>query len=158
MKFIADQNVGKLARWLRLLGYDTVIFEGKDDGDLIKAALSGERVLLTKDRQIIKRRTAVSGQLPVLLVEQDEPEDQLITVIKKLSMTEKELFSRCLECNSQLLPRQKEEIKERVPPYVFKTQESYMECPRCHRIYWKGTHWKAMQNKVGQLLGKIKND
>lgn len=157
VKFIADQNVGKLGRWLRLLGYDTLIFKGEDDGALIKSALSEGRLLLTRDTQIGRRKVVSSGSLKLLLIEQDEPTEQVIAVIEKLGLTGQDTFSRCLECNAQLEPRLKEEMKERVPPYVFKTQESYMECPACHRIYWKGTHWQSMQNKLEKISMKLKN-
>lgn len=158
VKFIADQNVGKLGRWLRLLGYDTLIFKGEDDGALIKSALSEEgRLLLTRDTQIGRRKVVSSGRLKMLLIEQDEPAEQVIAVIEKLGLTGQDTFSRCLECNAQLEPGLKEEMKERVPPYVFKTQESYMECPACRRIYWKGTHWQGMQDKLEKIRMKLKN-
>lgn len=151
VRFIADQNVGKLGRWLRLLGYDTVIFKGEDDGALVRSALTEGRVLLTRDTQIGRRKVVSSGRLKMLLIEQDEPLEQVISVVGKLGLIEHDTFSRCLECNALLEPRIKEEMKERVPPYVFKTQETYMECPACHRIYWKGTHWQSMQNKLEKI-------
>lgn len=157
IKFIADQNVGKLGRWLRLLGYDTLIFKGEDDGALVKIALSEGRVLLTRDTQISRRKVVSGGRLEMLLIEQDEPSEQVIAVIEKLGLLEQDTFTRCLECNTLLETRVKEEIKDRVPPYVFKTQESYMECPTCHRIYWKGTHWQEMQKKLEKIRTKLKN-
>lgn len=156
-RFMADQNVGKLGRWLRLLGYDTVIFKGEDDGAMVKSALSEGRILLTKDTQIARRKIAASGRLKMIFIEQDEPMEQVIAVAEKLGLTEEGSFSRCLECNGPLEPRPREEMKDRVPPYVFKTQEYYMECPLCHRIYWRGTHWKAMQTRLEKWREKLKN-
>jgi uncharacterized protein with PIN domain len=60
-------------------------------------------------------------------------------------------FTRCMECNGLLEEREKGEIKEKIPPYVYKTQDKYMECPACRRIYWKGTHWQAMMDKISQV-------
>ena len=60
-------------------------------------------------------------------------------------------FTICLECNQPLIERSPAEVKDRVPPYVYKTQTQYMECPECHRIYWRGTHWKAMLNKLEKI-------
>ena len=157
VKFIADQNVGKLGRWLRLLGYDTLIFKGEDDGALVRSALSEGRVLLTRDTQISRRKVVITGYLKMLLIEQDEPSEQVAEIIEKLGLAGQDTFSRCLECNALLQIRIKDEIKDRVTPYVFKTQESYMECPACHRLYWKGTHWQSMQNKLEKIRNKLIN-
>lgn len=157
VKFIADQNVGKLGRWLRLLGYDAAIFKGEDDGVLVRIALAQGRVLLTRDTQIGRRKVVGNGRLKMLLIEQDDPAEQVITVLEKMGLTKQETFSRCLECNTPLESRMKEEMRERVPPYVFKSQEAYMECPTCHRIYWKGTHWQAMQKKLENIRDRLKN-
>jgi uncharacterized protein with PIN domain len=151
-KFIADSNVGKLARWLRMLGYDAVFFEGDDDAYMIDQALKENRVVLTRDTQIMKRGVIASGRLKAILIESDRPEEQIMQVIESLHLDYRSKpFTICLECNSPLEERSKEEIKDRVPPYVFKTQQQYMECPVCHRIYWRGTHWQAMLGKLERL-------
>lgn len=143
--------MGKLGRWLRLLGYDTSIFKGGDDSALVKSAMSEGRVLLTKDTHISNRRVVKNGALKVLLIEHDKPLEQISIVVRQLGLTEEATFSRCLECNTLLVRKGKEEIKDRVPQYVFKTQEFYMECPSCRKIYWKGTHWQDMQRNLEQL-------
>jgi uncharacterized protein with PIN domain len=152
-KFIADNNVGKLAKWLRVMGYDTLSFREKDDGELIEIALSEGRVILTKDTQIAKRRLVTSGRLKTVLIEEDEPEAQVRQVVRALGLNcHFRPFSVCLECNQSLVPRSKGEVKNLVPPYVFQTQNQYMECPICHRIYWRGTHWQAMVRGLGRLV------
>ena len=151
-RFIVDSNVGKLARWLRMLGYDAVFFEGDDDAYLIDRALKENRVILTRDTQLMKRGVITSGRLRAILIDSDEPESQVLQVIETLHLDfQSRLFTICLECNNPLEERGKEEIKDRVPPYVFKTQPQYMECPVCHRIYWRGTHWQAMLRKLERL-------
>ena len=152
-KFIADNNVGKLARWLRMMGYDALSFGEKDDGELIEIALNEGRVILTKDTQIAKRRLVVSGRLKTVLIQEDDPESQLRQVVTALDLDcHLRPFSMCLECNQTLIPRSKAEVKSLVPPYVFRTQNEYMECPTCHRIYWRGTHWQAMVRQLAKFM------
>ncbi len=152
VKFIADNNVGKLARWLRVIGYDTILFKEKDDRSMIEIALKEGRVILTKDNQIGKRRLAIDGKLKVMLINQDNPKAQLQDTVKALHLNwHFKPFSLCLECNQILIPRSREAVQDLVPPHVFKTQEQYMECPACHRIYWRGTHWQAMVEELKHL-------
>jgi uncharacterized protein len=155
-KFIADNNVGKLARWLRLIGYDTLLCKQKDNGRMINTALNEDRVVLTKDSQFMKRRLVTNGKLKALLIEQDDPRSQIRGVVKALKLDYHfRPFSLCLECNKALLPRSREEVQNLVPPHVFETQAKYTQCPACHRIYWPGTHWRAMVKKLQDLQGEI---
>ncbi len=148
-KFIVDTNVGKLAKWLRIMGYDTLFFNGSNDANMIAIALADGRVILTRDTQIMKRRLITSGQLKAVLVMTDEPQQQMRQVIERLNLDcQFRPFALCLECNQPLVERSKEQVKDRVPPYVFQTQSHYMECPARHRIYWRGTHWQAMTSKL----------
>jgi hypothetical protein len=152
-KFIVDHNVGKLAKCLRMMGYDTLFFAGSDDSGMIATALAESRVLLTRDTQIVKRRLITTGRLKAILIASDEPELQLKQVIGTLNLDIRfRPFSLCLECNQPLVERSKGQVKDWVPPYVFQTQEQYMECPSCHRIYWRGTHWQAMTKKLKRFM------
>jgi len=152
IRFIADNNVGKLAKWLRIIGYDTLFFEEKDDNKMIEIALNENRVILTRDTQLMKRRLVTEGKLKALLIEQDNSKAQLQVVMKNLALNcLSKPFSLCLECNQALIPRSKEEVQNSVPPYIFKTQNQYTECPACHRIYWQGTHWQAMIKELNNL-------
>ncbi len=152
IRFIADNNVGKLARWLRMIGYDTLLFKQKDDTTMIKTALSDGRVVLTKDAQFMKRRLVTNGELKAMLIRYDDPKTQAQEVVQTLNLDYHfNPFSLCLECNQTLVPRGKEEVQSLVPPHVFETQTQYTECPACHRIYWQGTHWQAMVKKLRDL-------
>jgi len=152
IRFIVDNNVGKLARWLRMMGYDTLLFKQKDDSKMIKIALNEDRVILTRDAQLTKRRLVTNGKLKAMLIKQDDPKAQLQETVKNLNLSYLlRPFSLCLECNQPLIPRDKEEVQNLVPPHVFKTQTQYMECPLCHRIYWQGTHWQAMIKELKKL-------
>jgi uncharacterized protein with PIN domain len=150
--FIVDSNAGKLARWLRMMGYDTLFFKDIEDGRLVDMAMKEGRVVVTRDTQIAKRRVAASGSLKVILTRDDDPRKQLLQVMKELSLDCRQmLFTRCLECNRRLKPRSKEEVKDLVPPYVFSTQTQYMQCPSCSRVYWQGTHWRRMKSALEEI-------
>jgi uncharacterized protein with PIN domain len=154
MKFIVDHNVGKLARWLRMMGYDSVFFDSGEDSLMVRQALAEGRIVLTRDTGIMKRRVVNNGRLKAILIESSEPERQMRQLLSTLDLVaQSKPFTLCLECNRPLESRTREEIAERVPPYVYKTQTQYMECPACRRIYWQGTHWKAMVRKLKNLAG-----
>jgi uncharacterized protein len=150
--FIVDSNAGKLARWLRMMGYDTLFFNDIEDGRLVDMAMEQGRVVVTRDTQIAKRRVAANGNLRVILTRDDDPKRQLLRVMKELNLDcRKTQFTRCLECNYQLVPRGKNEVKDLVPPYVFRTQTQYMQCPSCSRVYWQGTHWQRMKTSLEEI-------
>jgi uncharacterized protein with PIN domain len=109
-------------------------------------------VILTKDAQFMKRRLVTNGKLKAMLIKQDDPKLQVQEIARKLNLNYNfKPFSLCLECNQALLPRDKEEVQSLVPTHVLKTQTQYTECPACHRIYWQGTHWQAMEKKLQDL-------
>jgi uncharacterized protein with PIN domain len=152
MRFIADSNVGRLARWLRIAGFDTVFAGGIDDNRLVRIALDQGRVLLTRDTHILERRVAASGRLRVILIEDDGVREQLNQVIRALDLVgELKPFSLCVECNLALQPRTKAEVKGLVPPYVYRTQQHYTQCPECERVYWRGTHWERMSGELERI-------
>ena len=152
ISFVVDSNAGKLARWLRMIGYDTLFFRDIDDGQLVELALREGRVLVTRDTQIARRRVAENGSLRVVLTRDDDPRRQLRHVMQELGLdwqgTE---FSRCLECNRPLAPRGPEEVRDLVPPFVFRTQARYTQCPSCGRVYWHGTHWQSMKRALEEI-------
>ena len=148
-KFIVDHNVGKLTKWLRMMGYDAVFFGGSNDSHMVAKALAEGRVILTRDTQIMRRRVVTDGRVKAILVASDEPVVQMRQVVNTLNLDcQFRPFSLCLECNQTLEERSKEQVKDRVPPYVSRTQNQYMECPDCHRIYWRGTHWESMTREL----------
>jgi len=153
LKFIVDHNVGKLAKWLRMIGYDATLFTGIDDTDMVNTALLENRILLTRDTQIMQRRVATNGQLKIILIESDRFEEQIQQVVHALKLDRHDFhpFTLCMECNMPLVNRSKEDVKNKVPSYIFQPQTQYMECPVCHRIYWRGTHWQSMVRKIERL-------
>ncbi len=152
MRFIVDHNVGKLARWLRMMGYDSLFFEGPDDSVMVRQALAESRIILTRDTEIMKRRVVAQGRLKVILFNSEAPEQQRRQLLDSLDLVEGACpFTLCLECNVFLIERSPAEVRDRVPPFVYRTQEQYMECPNCRRVYWRGTHWQAMKRKLEEM-------
>ena len=134
------------------MGYDTLLFDHRDDSRLIYISLKENRTVITRDTHIMERRAITTGRLKALLITSDNPRVQIYQVITGLGLDPNfNPFSLCLEDNQPLVSMDKEVIKDRLPPYVYQTQSQYMECPLCHRIYWQGTHWQAMVEKLKQL-------
>ena len=152
-KFIVDLNVGKLAKRLRMLGYDALFINGLDDNELVRIALREGRILLTRDTGILRRGVAFTGKIKVVLIKAEKVREQLRQVVETLHLeSDLDPFSLCIECNKPLIPRGREEVCDLVPPHVFQTQEQYMQCPGCNRIYWRGTHWQRMNEELEELL------
>lgn len=150
-RFLADSNVGRLARWLRALGYDAAYEAHVADGELVRRALAEERVLLTRDLDLMQRRVIASGQLRAVLLKDDALDEQLRQVAAELGLDAELALTRCLECNLELVPRTPTDVAELVPPYVRATQERYSQCPSCRRVYWAGTHWTRMRQRLAAL-------
>ena len=146
MKFLADNMLGRLATWLRLLGYDTAYLPDADDHALVRVARAEDRLLLTRDVELTRRRG-----VRCLLIESEKVGEQLKQVIRALGLTTQHAFSRCAECNILLGAVSKETVRNAVPPYVFQTHERFLRCPRCQRVYWRGTHWARMLAQIEDL-------
>ena len=154
LRFVVDVNVGRLAKWLRIMGYDATYIPHIEDDDLIRLALEEGRILLTKDSRIGQRRLVTTGVLRALIITTDNLWEQIRQVAEAFGLERRASLTRCIECNQPLAPIPKEEVRERVPPYVFRTQQEFMACPSCHKVYWKGTHWSNMQRELARVHGK----
>ena len=149
MKFICDDNLGKLAKWLRTLGYDTLFYLDIEDTELVSKALKESRIILSRDAEL---RRFKSAEKNLLLLASNLPLEQLKQVLRKFNLTsaEKNLFTRCLVCNQILVPVPKKEVENKVPPFVFKTQENFVYCSSCDKLYWAGTHVKNLKKKISE--------
>jgi len=147
MKFAADRMLGRLAKWLRVIGQDVTYGPHLSGYGLIREARREGRLILTRNRSLEKKSPP-----PYLLIESDRFREQLCQVIEtcKLDPLERP-FTRCVECNSQLEPAAKSEVEGKVPPYVFATQGSYSRCPDCRRLYWPATHQERMMAELKGL-------
>lgn len=138
MKFILTKELGKLAKWLRILGYDAEYFDKDNPGFLFIRALKDSRIILTRNHRLPKRTA-----LRIVMIESEIVKEQIPEVLNtlKLKVNKDIMFTRCILCNEPLIPVEKESVRNIVPEYVFKTQESFITCPKCNRVYWQGTHW-----------------
>ncbi len=150
-RFVVDVNVGRLAKWLRVLGYDTLFQSDMEDNELVRIALRESRIILTRDSGFTERRVVTTGLLKVVLIQHDDLKSQLRQVIGSLNLDSQREFSRCIRCNELLVSISRESAKGQVPPYVYETQTEFMECSLCSRIYWRGTHWANMYRELTQL-------
>lgn len=151
-KFIVDLNVGRLAKRLRMMGYDAVFINGLDDDELVRIALREGRILLTKDQGIMRRRIVSSGKVRALLITDGDVRRQLRQVIRTFDLKPgARPFTRCMECNEPLQDRTKAQVENLVPPYVYAAHDQFMQCPRCGRVYWRGTHWERMNHEIRRM-------
>jgi len=138
--------LGTLAKWLRILGYDTLFDASLNDHQVVRLARAENRVLLTRDRELARRRG-----LRVLLVASESLDDQVRQVLADLNLVPDHAFSRCPVCNQPLEAIDRETAQARVPAYVAKTHDSFSRCPVCQRVYWRGTHWQQMDEHLKNL-------
>ncbi len=151
LRFVVDVNVGRLAKWLRVMGYDTLFPKENGDNQLVRIALMENRVLVTRDAEIARRRAARLGQMTVALIEKDDLRSQLRQLVRDLELDLSGGFSRCVRCNEPLRPIAKQDVVDRLPPYVVLTQPKFFECQECRRVYWPGTHWTNMMSELSQV-------
>ncbi len=142
--------LGKLATWLRIIGCDVVFLPDVADDRLIALSQAEGRLILTRDTRLAQRRAARDN---LFFVRGDDYRDQLRQVVTAFAIDpDKRFLSRCLRCNEPLEEIDRETAAERVPPYVFDTQELFRSCPTCDRLYWGATHRDAMSRQLKEIL------
>ena len=147
MKFVADKMLGRLARWLRIIGHDVTYGPHLAGSGLLRAARKEGRLILTRDRSVAKRSPP-----GYLLIESDHFREQLKEVVRAFGLDPfKDAFTRCVECNALLESVLKQAVEGKVPPYVFSTQEKFSFCSVCRRIYWPATHQQKMLEELRAL-------
>ncbi|MGE5430781.1 MAG: Mut7-C RNAse domain-containing protein [Syntrophomonadaceae bacterium] len=150
-KFVLDVHLGKLARYMRMLGLDTLYDNNYSKDDLVNISLEKRRTILTRDRNILKRNDVTHAYW----VRSEDALDQAREVIERFHLeSELKEFSRCMECNGVLESVIKEDILDGLPPKVEKSQTEFYRCPECLRVYWKGTHYEKMQHLINKIEGK----
>jgi uncharacterized protein with PIN domain len=154
MKFAADCMLGTLAKWLMILGHDVAYHRKIDDGDLVALARREERTILTSDRRLVKRKAVKD----YILITGSDLTEQIRQVLKerRLPIRRDRLFRRCLVCNQQTDVVPRETVREKVPVYVYRTQERFTRCPQCARVYWRATHVSRMLETLGSRLTSVR--
>lgn len=154
-RFVLDVHLGKLARDLRMLGFDSEYKTKRDDKTLAEISSREKRILLTRDRQLLMRKIVTRG----LIVRSDDPRCQIVEILDRLDLREEiKPFTRCISCNGEIHPLSEEnalysELMEKVPPKVFDWVREYTYCSSCRKIYWKGSHYGSLIKRIEGLKG-----
>ena len=152
-KFVADVHLGRLTRYLRMIGLDVLYKNDFDDEEIVQLSLKEKRAILTKDRGILKRNEVTHGYL----VRNTKVEEQVMEILERFDLKNQiKEFSRCLECNDLLLQVEKAKIIQQLPPKVVKSKNEFYKCPSCKKIYWKASHYQRMLTFI-QLLKNIEH-
>jgi uncharacterized protein with PIN domain len=151
--FVIDGHLGKLASYLRLLGFDTIYRNDFEDDELAEISFKSDRILLTRDRGLLKRNKIRHGYC----VRSKSPQKQVVEILRRFDLTRfVQPFSRCGRCNGLLIPVEKEDVIDRLEPKTKLYYDDFMTCANCSRIYWKGSHFTRLDSKLQELV-KLSN-
>ena len=144
-KFAADRMLARLARWLRMLGADTIFDESIDGAAMLKVARAEGRIMLTRDKRL---RTAPE----VLFLDSNDFREQLRQILARYPFDVlKNALSRCSRCNTPLIEVDREVVRQRIPPFVYAANDKFSECPQCAHIYWSGTHRERILREIRKM-------
>jgi len=150
MKFLCDQMLGTLAKWLRIYGFDTYFANSEiSDDELLKISKDEDRILLTRDKKLVQR--AHKENIKNIEIKTTDVNEQLKIVLKDLTIDKNKVLSRCILCNSVIDEIKKKDVDGKVPERVFETNEEFWFCKKCNKIYWKGSHYENMIEKMDEL-------
>ncbi len=153
MRFIVDCMLGKLAKWLKILGFDALFFNKIEDEKLLEIVRNEKRILLTRDTGLIRKAKDVK----TLFLESEKWREQVAQVLEHFDLWGKiDSHSRCIDCNVELKSLPKKNAKNLVTPFVYKHADSFALCPGCGRVFWRGTHFKDMEHRIEEILKKNK--
>ncbi len=147
--FVADVMLGKLAKWLRIAGFDVLYSNRYTDEELVELSRSEQRILLSRDTRLLVQKSVRR----FIYLESEKVHEQLRQVFRATgTKVLPAVLSRCLSCNLELVELPREKALSRVPPFVFATQPGFKSCPGCARIYWAGTHRQAVLTTLASML------
>jgi uncharacterized protein len=147
-RFAADVHLGRLARHLRLLGFDTLCRRHWDDTELAATAHEQQRIILTRDVGLLKRSVVTHG----MFVRAHAPRAQLLEVVRRLQLVSRfRPFTRCLTCNGSLVAVGKNDVATKVPERAWLNHDDFVQCAECHRIYWRGTHFERLRRFLDEV-------
>ena len=148
-RFVADSHLGGLAHMLRMLGFDTLYDNHFHDDEIVAIAERDGRIVLTRDRELLKRRAVTHG----CYVHAQQTEQQLREIVGRLDLARSARpFTLCLHCNAPLRPVDKASVLDRLPPKVQAHYERFSICDGCGRVYWEGSHWRNMRRLLDGVL------
>jgi len=148
-RFIADVMLGRLAKWLRIAGFDVVYSNRYTDDDLIGISEREGRIILSRDTRLLVRKSVKS----FIFLESQSIQEQLRQVFKAMEIKRLALLlTRCLSCNELLIDSPRETVRDKVPPFVYQTHIRFKSCPRCGKIFWAGTHRRSVVRTLKKLL------
>ncbi|GBE07785.1 hypothetical protein BMS3Bbin11_00358 [bacterium BMS3Bbin11] len=146
--FVLDNHLGRLAAYLRMLGFDTLYRNDYDDLDLARISVDERRILLTCDRQLLMRKHITHGYF----VRSRQPQQQILEVLLRFDLfNNQQPFTRCMHCNGKIRPVNKEVIATRLSPDTRKYYNEFFQCDMCNNIYWKGSHYKKMKRMIERV-------
>jgi uncharacterized protein with PIN domain len=153
-RFILDVHLGRLAAYLRLFGFDALYENGAADPEIARRSAAERRVVLTRDRGLLKRNEVTHGYW----VRSTEPRKQVLEILRRFDLAESvDLFTRCLVCNFRLERVDRETIAGRLPGRTAEHFEDFHTCPNCGRVFWKGSHYRRMLGLAGRTLREARN-
>jgi len=153
MTFVVDCMLGKLAKWLKILGFDAVFFNKIEDHALLEIAKKEDRILLTRDTELMGKTKEAKS----LFIESENWRMQVEQVLDHFDIwRDVKPNSRCIECNVRIKDLTREKAKNLVTPFVFENADTFALCPDCGRVFWRGTHLKDMETKIDDFLNKRK--
>ena len=151
-RFVLDVHLGQLARYLRMFGFDALYHEKFLDPELATISSEQQRILLTRDRGLLKRSIIIYGYC----LRTTQPRQQLIEVLQRFNLTSAiKAFRRCLRCNGYLEPVAKETITHRLQPETAHWYDEYRQCQQCGQIYWKGSHFQRMEQFISGVVNEL---
>ena len=151
IRFVVDANLGRLARYLRLIGFDTLYRNDYDDAEVATISAAENRILLTRDRTLLRRGIIRHGYF----VRADKPLEQLREVVMRFDLADRiRPFARCIRCNGTLERVEKEKIVERLEPKTKRYYSDFLICRDCGQIYWRGSHYRRAMAMVETILGR----
>lgn len=147
-RFVCDVHLGTLARDLRLLGFDTTYATDFDDATIVRIAVDQHRIVLTRDRGILVRKAVTHGHW----IRSTDPFEQIVEVASALHLTSRfDPFTRCRECNAELRRHTLEELADALPSHAAREYDAFARCTGCQRIYWRGSHYDRLQERVARI-------
>ena len=147
-KFLLDENLNRLAKWLRMLGYDAAVYKSINIHNKIRLVNRERRIYLTRNKSLAKKKEKFSR----LLIKSEKHLKQLKEILDYISYNEEFVFTRCIECNRILCNISKEKVKELVPQFVLQNHSDFKVCRKCGKVFWRGTHYQAMEKELKNML------